>query len=110
LETPSQKRAGKLRTTSHPAPTPSTSARCAGVLLKSRNVVSQFCSLRAVGKTKRSLEIAPFQDLRFLGSAIRLVLPPIREVPTEVETLSLDQVVVTSHVGGLVKSFERMAA
>jgi putative transposase len=37
-------------------------------------------------------------------------LPPIREVPTEVETLSLDQIVVTSHVGGLVKSFERKAA
>jgi hypothetical protein len=37
-------------------------------------------------------------------------LPPIREVPTEVETLSLDQVVVKSHVGGLVKSFERKVA
>ena len=37
-------------------------------------------------------------------------LPPIREVPTEVESLSLDQVVVKSHVGGLVKSFERKAS
>ena len=37
-------------------------------------------------------------------------LPPIREVPDEVETLKLDQVEVKSYVGGLVKSFERKAA
>ncbi|MEK6262770.1 MAG: integrase core domain-containing protein [Planctomycetota bacterium] len=37
-------------------------------------------------------------------------LPPIREIPTEVASLSLDQIVITSHVGGLVKSFERKAA
>ncbi|MEK6259182.1 MAG: integrase core domain-containing protein [Planctomycetota bacterium] len=37
-------------------------------------------------------------------------LPPIREVPTEVASLSLDQIVITSHVGGLVKSFGRKAA
>ena len=37
-------------------------------------------------------------------------LPPIHDVPEEVETLSLDQVEVKSYVGGLVKSFERRAA
>ena len=37
-------------------------------------------------------------------------LPPIRDEPEEVETLSLDQVDVKSYVGGLVKSFERKAA
>ena len=37
-------------------------------------------------------------------------LPPIRDVPDEVETLLLDRIVVKSHVGGLVKSFERKAA
>ena len=37
-------------------------------------------------------------------------LPPIREVPTEVGTLSLDQVEGKSFVGGLVKSFERKVA
>ena len=37
-------------------------------------------------------------------------LPPIRDVPDEVETLKLDQIEVKSHVGGLVKSFERKAA
>lgn len=37
-------------------------------------------------------------------------LPPIREEPDEVDSLKLDQVEVKSHVGGLVKSFERKAA
>jgi putative transposase len=38
-------------------------------------------------------------------------LPPVRSgEPEEVETLKLDEVVVRSHVGGLVKSFERKAA
>ena len=37
-------------------------------------------------------------------------LPPVREVPEDVETVSLDQIEVKSYVGGLVKSFERRAA
>ena len=38
-------------------------------------------------------------------------LPPVRsEEPEPVETLKLSEVVVKSHVGGLVKSFERKAA
>jgi hypothetical protein len=37
-------------------------------------------------------------------------LPPVRNVPDEVETLKLSEVVVRSHVGGLVKSLERRAA
>jgi hypothetical protein len=34
-------------------------------------------------------------------------LPPIREEPPEVETLTMEQLEVKSYVGGLVKSFER---
>ena len=37
-------------------------------------------------------------------------LPPIRDVPDEVDTLRMDQIEVKSYVGGLVKSFERRAA
>ena len=37
-------------------------------------------------------------------------LPPVRNVPDEVETLKMDQIEVKSYVGGLVKSFERKAA
>ena len=37
-------------------------------------------------------------------------LPPIRDVPEEVETLQFYQIEVKSYVGGLVKSFERKAA
>jgi hypothetical protein len=31
-------------------------------------------------------------------------LPPIRDVPEEVETLTMDQIEVKSYVGGLLKS------
>lgn len=37
-------------------------------------------------------------------------LPPIREEPTEVVSLKMEQIEVISYVGGLVKSFERKAA
>jgi hypothetical protein len=34
----------------------------------------------------------------------------MRELPDEVDTVKLDQIVVKSYVGGLVKSFGRKAA
>ncbi len=37
-------------------------------------------------------------------------LPPIRELPDNVETIALDELEVRSYVGGLVKSFDRKAA
>ena len=37
-------------------------------------------------------------------------LPPLRNVPEEVEVLTSDPIEVKSYVGGLVKSFERKAA
>ncbi|APZ93370.1 integrase core domain-containing protein [Fuerstiella marisgermanici] len=37
-------------------------------------------------------------------------LPPIRHIPDEIDTIQLDEIVVKSHVGGLVKSFEKKAA
>jgi transposase InsO family protein len=37
-------------------------------------------------------------------------LSPTGVIPDEVETLPLEQVLIKSHVGGLVKSFERKAA
>jgi hypothetical protein len=37
-------------------------------------------------------------------------LPPIRDVPDEVKTLTMDQIELKSYVGGLVRSFERKAA
>ena len=41
----------------------------------------------------------------------RETLPPVRgSEPEEVATLKMNEVVVRSHVGGLVKSFERKAA
>ncbi|WP_339613145.1 integrase core domain-containing protein [uncultured Rubinisphaera sp.] len=37
-------------------------------------------------------------------------LPPIREEPDEVTTISIDQIEVRRYVGGLIKSFERKVA
>ena len=37
-------------------------------------------------------------------------LPPLREEPEEVATLTMDQIEVKTYVGGLVRSFERKAA
>ena len=37
-------------------------------------------------------------------------LPPIREAPDEVVSLTRDKIEVRSYVGGLVQSFERKAA
>lgn len=41
---------------------------------------------------------------------VRGHLPPVRDNPDEVATVKLDQIVVKSYVGGLVKSFEQKAA
>ncbi len=40
------------------------------------------------------------------SSKVRDHLPPVREEPDEIESLKLDQIEVTSHVGVLVKSFQ----
>ena len=37
-------------------------------------------------------------------------LPPLRDVPDDVETLKLDQIEIKSYVGGLVTAFDRGAA
>ena len=37
-------------------------------------------------------------------------LPPVRQEPDEVATLTMEQIDVKEYVGGLVKSFERKAA
>lgn len=42
--------------------------------------------------------------------SVRDHLPPVRNLPEDVDTLSPDQVEVKSFVGGFVKSFERKAA
>ena len=49
-------------------------------------------------------------DNHHRAHASRENLPPIRAAPNAVDSLSVDQIVVRSHVGGLVRSFERKAA
>ncbi|HIE95913.1 MAG TPA: hypothetical protein EYG03_30215 [Planctomycetes bacterium] len=54
-------------------------------------------------------EFVTWYNLHRAHSA-RESLPPIRHIPHEIETFQLDEVVIKSHVGGLVKSSERKAA
>jgi hypothetical protein len=51
-----------------------------------------------------------FTSETFFESDERNHLPPSREVPKEIETLTMDQIEVKSYVGELVRSFERKAA
>ena len=51
-----------------------------------------------------------FQAILTISTLITDHLPPIREEPGEVETISIDQIEVKKYVGGLIKSFERKAA
>ena len=60
------------------------------------------------GKGHLDYLVAEFSDYynQHRSHMCRDHLPPIRELPDEIETLKLDQIEIKSHVGGLVKSFE----
>jgi hypothetical protein len=57
-----------------------------------------------------SFVVHNFTSETFFESDERNHLPPSREVPKEIETLTMDQIEVKSYVGELVRSFERKAA
>ena len=64
------------------------------------------------GKRHLDYLLAEFTDYynRTRSSMVRDHLPPVRDVPNEVETVNREQITVRRHVGGLVSSFERKAA
>ncbi|MCH8047268.1 MAG: hypothetical protein IID44_26500 [Planctomycetes bacterium] len=66
------------------------------------------CQQRGVLRANKQSESTRYNTRR--SHMERGNLPPIRDVPDEVSTLTMDQIEVKSYVGGLVKSFERRAA
>lgn len=97
-----------------PNPLPITSPNLNGRCEKFIGTIKAECLSRFIVFGRRHLnyllrEFTTYYN-RHRAHASRDHLPPIREVPTEVASLSIQQVTTRSHVGGLVKSFERRAA
>jgi hypothetical protein len=98
-----------VRTNPLPIASPNLNGRCERFI----GTIKHECLLKFVIFGKRHLDylVIEFVDyyIHHRSHMERDHLPPIREIPEEVEKLSFAQVVVKSYVGGLVKSFERKA-
>jgi len=99
-----------VKTNALPKASPNLNGRCERFVL----TVKSECLRKFIIFGKRHLdhllaEFSGYYNERRAHSE-RENLPPIRDVPEDVEFLSLDQVEVKTYVGGLVKSFERKAA
>lgn len=99
-----------LRTNKLPKASPNLNGRCERVIL----TIKSECLSKFLMFGKRHLDYLLAEFVEYYNTArssmVRDHLPPMREGPEEVETLTMDQVEVKSYVGGLVKSFERKAA
>jgi putative transposase len=99
-----------LRTNSLPKASPNLNGRCERVI----QTLKLECLAKFIIFGKRHLDylLVEFVDYynKHRSHMERDHLPPVREAPEEVAALKLNQIEVKSHVGGLVKSFERKAA
>jgi putative transposase len=99
-----------LRTNALPKASPNLNGRCERVI----GTLRWECLDKFIVFGKRHLDYLVSEFVVYYNNhrshMERDWLPPIRDVPEEVETLKLDQIEVKSYVGGLVKSFERKAA
>ena len=99
-----------VRTNPLPVASPDLNGRCERII----ETIKLECLAKFVIFGKRHLDhlVGEFVDYynHHRSHMERDHLPPIREIPDEVEKLSFDQVEVKSYVGGLVRSFERKAA
>ncbi len=99
-----------LRTNSLPKASPNLNGRCERFI----ETIKLECLNKFIIFGKGHLEYLTFAFASYYNTRRahmeREHLPPIREEPEEVATLTLDQIEVKSYVGGLVKSFERKAA
>lgn len=97
-----------------PNPLPITSPNLNGRCEKFIGTIKAECLSRFIVFGKRHMDylVSSFCDYynRHRAHSGRDNLSSIREVPPEVASLSADQVVVRSHISGLVKSFERKTA
>ncbi len=99
-----------LRTNSLPKASPNLNGRCERFI----ETIKLECLNKFIIFGKRHLDhlASEFTDY-YNHHRIHMErehLPPVRDEPDEVETLTMEQLEVKSYVGGLVKSFERKAA
>lgn len=99
-----------VKTSPLPVASPNLNGRCERYI----ETIKLECVSRFIVFGKRHLDylVSEFNTYynRHRSHSSRDHLPPIRSVPGEVRSLGPADVVVRSHVGGLVKSFERRAA
>jgi transposase InsO family protein len=99
-----------VRTNSLPKASPNLNGRCERFI----GTLRWECLDRFIVFGKKHLDYLVSEFVEYYNttrsSMVRDHLPPVREDPDEVESLKLDQIEVKSHVGGLVKSFNRKAA
>ena len=99
-----------LRTNALPKASPNLNGRCERFI----ETIKLECLNKFIIFGKRHLDhiVSEFVDYynTVRSHMERDHLPPVREEPEEVETLSMEQIEIKSYVGGLVKSFERKAA
>ena len=93
-----------------PKKSPNLNGRCERFILTiKQELLSKFI---VFGKRHLDYLIAEFVEY-YNGTrshSARESLPPVRTLPDEVESVSIDQVITKTHVGGLITSFERKAA
>ncbi len=93
-----------------PKASPNLNGRCERVIFTIKNE----CLRKFIIFRKRHLDYLTSEFTEYYNvhrsHTEREHLPPLAEAPEEVPTVDLDEVVVKSYVGGLVRSFERKAA
>ena len=99
-----------VRTNSLPKGSPNLNGRCERII----GTIKWECLNKFIifGKQHLDYLVSEFVDYynNHRSHMERDWLPPVREEPEEVATLTMDQIEVKTYVGGLVKSFERKAA
>ncbi|MDA0835102.1 MAG: integrase core domain-containing protein [Planctomycetota bacterium] len=99
-----------LRPTALPKASPNLNGRCERVI----QTIKHECLANFIIFGKRHLDYLTAEFSAYYNTKRahmeRNNLPPCGEIPDEIATLRLDQIDIQSHVGGLVKSFQRKAA
>ena len=99
-----------IRNNALPKASPNLNGRCERAILSLR----QECLSKFIVFGKRHLDHLLSSYMAYYNTRrshmCRDHLPPVRDLPDEVETLSLDDIEVRTHVGGLIHSFHRKAA
>jgi putative transposase len=99
-----------VRTNALPKASPNLNGRCERFI----QTIKLECLAKFIIFGKKHLDYLVSEFVSYYNEhrshSERDCLPPIRKVPDDVDSLTLNQIVVKEHVGGLVKSFERKAA